>query len=78
MLEFFGLATQMRRQGFPVVLGKNPRRVAVDELVQISRVSVDGDRSHPQVTTALREQFEDSAAHRVKIFVRVIRLQSHI
>ena len=58
MLEFFGLATQMRRQGFPVVLGKNPWRVAVDELVQIGRVSADGDRSHPQVTTALREQFE--------------------
>ena len=61
------------------MLGKNPWRVAVDELVQIGRVSADGDRSHPQVTTALREQFEDSAADRVKIFVRVIRFAiSHI
>ncbi len=44
MLELFGPTSQMLGQGFPVVLGKDPRRAAVDELVQIGPVSADGDR----------------------------------
>ena len=53
VLDLFGAAIQMLGQGFAVVLGQDAGRASVDELVQIGRVSSEGERRHPQVRAIL-------------------------
>ena len=78
VLDLFGAAAQVLRQGLAVVLGQDTGRAPVDELVQVGRVSSDGERRHPQVRAILRNQPEDPPANRVHRRVVVSRLSSHM
>ena len=62
---------ESRCQSISVVPSKEPGRAAVDELIQIGRVSADHERGHPQVRAALSEHFEDPVADRIQVCVIV-------
>ena len=56
MPEQVGAAAEVLGQRLAVVLGQNAGRAAVDELVQVRGVALDGERGRAQVRAAIGHQ----------------------